>query len=394
MNILFYVSNLSYPPIEGAHARTLELIDVLASRGHTITLSGFVKKSSPFDTVLYKKNHSKINISGFREYSGNYISQALKNTLTRIEFPAADIVHFEGFAVISCGGSCKSPKILSLIDPWAIRQARKADAESTSIKKTILRIGSMVSNILEKIYLKKYSHVHVVSPTDAIALRKSHNLSNVVHIPVSFDQQNMAPKKTDYSIKNKLKIVFWGDLHVEYLLESLRWYLLNVHQIITSQIDIDFYILGRVSKAYITEKIPTLIEPSNIHIIEWTQDLNSFLSSMDIAVLPDISGTGLKNRTLHAMALGLPTLGSTFAFEGINIESAASKAICSTSQDYIKSLKELSTSSQQRSDLAYTLKNVISNSYDATAIAMEWEQLYQVTNEGTLRSGDYNAGPK
>lgn len=386
MNILFYVSNLSYPPIEGAHARTLELIDVLASRGHTITLSGFVKKSSPFDSVLYKKNHSKINIISFRKYSGNYISQALKNTLTRIEFPAADIVHFEGFAVISCGSSCKSPKILSLIDPWAIRQSRKAAAESNITKKIIFRAGAIASKILEKIYLNKYSYVHVVSPTDAAALEKSHDLKNVVHIPVSFDQQNMSPKKTDYSTNKRLKVVFWGDLHVEYLLESLRWYLLHVHQVITSHIDIDFYILGRTSKAYIFEKIPALLNSSNTHIIEWTEDLNSFLTSMDIAVLPDLSGTGLKNRTLHAMALGIPTLGSTFAFEGICIEGPASKAICSTSQDYIRSLKELSSSSQSRTELAHTLKNIISSNYDTTAIAAKWERLYNKTYDATLRS--------
>lgn len=371
--------------MEGAHARTLELIDTLASRGHSITLSGFLKKTSSFDKSLYQKDHSNIAIGTFREYSGNYISQALKNIFTKTNIPAADIVHFEGFAVISCGINCKSPKILSLIDPWAIRQSRKAAAESNITKKTIFRAGAIASKILEKIYLNKYSYVHVVSPTDAAALEKSHDLKNVVHIPVSFDQQNMSPKKTDYSTNKRLKVVFWGDLHVEYLLESLRWYLLHVHQVITSHIDIDFYILGRTSKAYIFEKIPALLNSSNTHIIEWTEDLNSFLTSMDIAVLPDLSGTGLKNRTLHAMALGIPTLGSTFAFEGICIEGPASKAICSTSQDYIRSLKELSSSSQSRTELAHTLKNIISSNYDTTAIAAKWERLYNKTYDATLR---------
>lgn len=379
MNILFFVSNLSYPPTEGAHARTLELIKTLALRGHAVTISGFIKSNSPFDIALFHENNKNISITGLKKYSGNYISQALRNIFSKANFPPTDIAHFEGFAVISCGARCKAPKILSLIDPWALRQRRKSQTEKNTLKKIVFLVAAKISESLEKKYLKTYSSVHVVSPIDAIALEKSQNLNTVVHIPVSFDQHQMAPQKTDYTTTGKFKIVFWADVNVEYLLESLKWYISKIHEEISNNIDLELYILGRTSKKNVFNKIPSLREFSNLTIVEWTEDLNSFLSSMDMAVLPDLNGTGLKNRTLHTISLGLPTIGSKFAFEGISINSFSSTAICHNTQDYINNITKLSSSAEFRESLASQLKKDIADNYDATVIAAKWENLYLAT---------------
>lgn len=376
MRILFFVSNLSYPPIEGAHARTIELICYLNHMGHDVTLYGFLKKNTPFDMDLFRSDHPQISLHEFIRYSGNYITQAVRGFFLKIVFPPSDIIHFEGFATIGCATSYRSRKILSLIDPWALRQKRKYKNEKRIFKRLIGWGGYVIAELIEKKYLRTFNKVHLVSSADAIILKEEYDLSNVQTIPVSFDFEHLLPYKTTYTSSAKVKLVFWADLNVNYLLEGLEWFVDNVFNEINKSGRFELYILGRMHLDILIERLPMIGNINNVNVVSWLPDLNVFLSGMDIAVLPDPCGTGLKNRTIHSMALALPTIGSIHAFEGIPLSSLQSSVVCSNRDKYIRELTNLACDEDKRTFMGTSLRRIALENYSAQVVNLKWHFLY------------------
>jgi glycosyltransferase involved in cell wall biosynthesis len=74
-----------------------------------------------------------------------------------------------------------------------------------------------------------------------------------------------------------------------------------------------FHILGK----YGTEQLSDYTDRT-LRVHDYVEDLNSFLESMDIALLPVFYGTGFKVKTYECLKRGFPTIGSPRAFRGLN----------------------------------------------------------------------------
>jgi glycosyltransferase involved in cell wall biosynthesis len=376
MKIVFVVSNLSYPPNEGAHNQTLLLIKELLLNDVEVTLSGFIKNASSFDTKRLKNDLPGLKLKCITYYSSNYIALATKNIFYHpLNLGEQyDIFHFEGFGVITLSRICKNkPKIMSLIDPWAIRQKNTFTSQKSLFKKTAFSIAWVLSYLYEKFYLTKYNTVHLVSESDTKKASIDYPNVNYKSIPIAF---NNLTKKTDYTRQKVLKVIFWGDLNIDYLAKGFTIFIECLHNNnITFPITVD--VLGRTSKANFIEKIERNKHLyTNLNFIDWVDDIDKFISSYDCVLLTDTNGTGLKNRAISSMMIGVPLIASSYALEGIVGSNNEHFIKCDSCNEYIEALTEISTNHSFAKKIGINARNIALENYSHNAVFQQWLKLY------------------
>jgi glycosyltransferase involved in cell wall biosynthesis len=97
----------------------------------------------------------------------------------------------------------------------------------------------------------------------------------------------------------------------------------------------------------------------------------------DLVILPDQDGTGLKNRMISAMMLGMPVIASTAAVEGIVGADGKDFMLCRTSLDFINALNTLSADTSNRESLGQNASKISNQSYNTDAVMKNWLLTYK-----------------
>ena len=376
MNILFVVSNLSYPPTEGAHDQTFNLIKNLLNEGYSVKLEGFIKSDSSFDVLKLKADFPCLKHGGFEKYSTNYIFLAIQNFFFRrkVNYELFDIIHFEGFGVLTLVSIYKnehSKLLMSLIDPWARRQKRRMLASKDIIHKFIFFISWKASYWLESLFLKDFDAVHLVSDDDLSNISLDYPKATFISIPVFFEEKNYGEYRKSSGV---FRILFWGDLAVPYLSEGLLFILKSLLPFIDN---VELKVLGRMSKSeYLKNKNVDDIEFKNIEFMTWVDDLDVFISDFDVVILPDRNGTGLKNRTIYSMMLGMAVVGSDFAFDGVAGKNKKDFFICNSQSEYLDALNLLINNSELLKIIGESANSTAAKHYSKEVVMKKWDDFY------------------
>jgi glycosyltransferase involved in cell wall biosynthesis len=121
--------------------------------------------------------------------------------------------------------------------------------------------------------------------------------------------------------------------------------------------------------------------------LDWVQDIDAELRQADAVVLPDTSGTGLKNRTLHAMACGIPVIGSTHAFEGFPVRKGVQAHVHDDAAGFADALMKVLHHPDHASGMSMAGRQFAVNGYGIESIASRWCDLYtSITTPRTTAS--------
>ena len=109
------------------------------------------------------------------------------------------------------------------------------------------------------------------------------------------------------------RIVFLGDMSTPPNNDAVRYFMDEIYPHVNS---IPFWIVGRNPSDYIKQ----LGSVENIHVTGSVLDVREYLTPGSIFVTPMISGTGIKNKILEAMSMGLAVVSTSIGIDGIDAE--------------------------------------------------------------------------
>jgi hypothetical protein len=159
-----------------------------------------------------------------------------------------------------------------------------------------------------------YSHadtVHVVSTKDAEELRRIDADIRTTVIPIAA-QVPLSEQITPPHARTQR--VIWGNLGSPVILAGVRALVGAARQ--HADILRGWTVIGRVSAVEAHRLVPELSE-LGIDYVESVPQLSATLGRAAIVLLPDLGGTGQKNRTLDALAHGACVIGLAEVFRGI-----------------------------------------------------------------------------
>lgn len=202
----------------------------------------------------------------------------------------------------------------------------------------------------------RYSDICIVlNSRDQKRLHEYFGYSKLAIIPISMkDSLNEVDENS--LISSTPRCLFVGSNWYPNI-QGIKWFILNVLDFV----DIKLQIAGRVVEALGGE-----VTHPKIEILGYVKDLNVIISQADVILLPVFKGGGMKVKTCEGLMFGKNMIGTKEAFEGYDIDYSQVGAMCNTREEFIKSLKEISSQEKKRFNKYSREEYIKKYSYNAT----------------------------
>jgi polysaccharide biosynthesis protein PslH len=175
--------------------------------------------------------------------------------------------------------------------------------------------NAIIKGLYERSYAEWIDRVWVVSEQDRRAMRWVSGVDSVDVVPNGVDTDYYRPMTV---APRKASCVFWGGLNYAPNIQALEWFCARVWPVLKSQRpEATFQVFG-------CDPLPRtmdLLRYKGVEIYPNLADLRAGVSANEIAVLPFVSGYGIKNKLLEAAGLGMASVCTTRACNGLRTSS-------------------------------------------------------------------------
>jgi glycosyltransferase involved in cell wall biosynthesis len=218
-----------------------------------------------------------------------------------------------------------------------------------------------------------YDRVWVVSPTDRTAVRLFSGCREVDLMPNGVDADYYKPMR---EADIPTSCVFWGRLDFDPNVDALEWFITRVWPTVVKRTPTArFTVFGFNPRPRVKE----LSQAPGVELHPDLADLRPEVTRRQIAVLPFVTGGGIKNKLLEAAALGMPIVCTQRALSGTKGQAAAQ--VCHSPATWAESLAQLWTNPTARRDLGSAARRWVTEHHTWAAVARVAEMGIQSTME-------------
>jgi sugar transferase (PEP-CTERM/EpsH1 system associated) len=347
--------------------RPYGFIRELALRGHDISLvclvqpakeGRFLSQVAPFCRSIYPVYPSRLDsvFSVLTSLPGNLpLSVAycrsepfLRLVQDLVERESFDLVHTEFIrAVPATSAISGTPKVYDAVDSLTLALERSMRAAQVSPLRRVIAFAEWIKmRNYETAVLDRYDSLIASSPVDQKVLEQNPLCQQVIVIPNGVD--------TDYfrlsaGERDPETILFLGKMSYYVNVSSVMWFYRKVLPIIRKERPkVKFQIVGRDP----SRAIRALASDPNVEVTGTVPDVRPYLARATVNVCPMVSGAGIQNKMLEAMAVGLPTVATPISLQALGVEEGCEALVAPTEQEFAARVLELLADPELRQSLS------------------------------------------
>ena len=400
MKILMLCSTFPYPPTKGRkQLRTFHLLQYLADR-HQVTLvternnevtdkEVETLSSKVAELVVFEAEVAgePVKLIDKAKRLGIFIQQGtppkiLDNYSQAIATWIQQAIALKQFDVITCEGSLDEIYInpqwhkqlgvvlnLQFSEYGKYKQQLETGDSDNEIKDQI-NLG--VRKRYEQSYLDKFNQIVTITPKERRIIQDLEPESSITVIPNGVDLAQFPRRITN---QGGQRIVFVGNMDRPVNIDAARFLALEVFPEIRSRYpEAALELVGAkpVDSVWELNQLPGVLVTGKVtSVVE-------YLHWATVCVIPIRRGFGLKNRTLEAMAAGVPVVGSDRALAGLEVDGAgvplrAMRA--NTLEEYIYACGRLFTEPKLREKLSENGRLLVEQGYTWDQLGKKYEQV-------------------
>ncbi|WP_204102358.1 MULTISPECIES: glycosyltransferase family 4 protein [Spirulina sp. CCY15215] len=410
MNILMISSTFPYPPSRsGTEVRTFNLVKAL-QHNHSITL---VAQRSPDvsdrdieelknlveDLIIFPLPPDEIPLQGIagiwakgRRFLESLIKGIPPNVLHRYSPEIQALVDRyvkEGKCdAITCEHSANAVYIRP---QFRDRVRTLVNVHSSMYWGTInyIKMGASENPQRDRLYLpilyryeKHYcdtcDRVVVTTEDDARQLQQLSPNAKIEAIPNGVDLELFPYRSTDPGGQN---LIFVGSMDLTHNIDAARFFVLKVlPQLREKYPDVTYSIIGNRP----TPEVLALAEYPGVIVTGRVPSMVECLHQATVCVVSLQTGFGIKNKTIEAMAAGVPVIGSDRGLEGLEIEGdkIPLRALrTNTVEEYIGAIARLFSDPDLRQTLSQNGRQLIEQNYTWKGAGQKYEQALRGNDE-------------
>jgi polysaccharide biosynthesis protein PslH len=226
----------------------------------------------------------------------------------------------------------------------------------------------------EKNYCSKFSSIVVTTEDDRRQLLKLSPHAQIQVIPNGVDLELFPYRPVD---PGGHRLIFVGAMDLSHNIDAACFFASEVLPVLQQRYpDVTFSIVG-------TRPAPTVLALGEIKGVIVTGRVPSVVEQLHAAtvcVVPLRTGFGIKNKTLEAMAAGVPVVGSDRGLEGlaVNGEGVPLRALRANQVDeYVEAISRLFDNPDLREELSQNARSLIEQDYT-------WERAGELYEQALL----------
>ena len=387
MRILICASEAPLPPTNGFRLMLAALVQELRRRHEVrvLAISSPDQRSDP-DTeqglrlVPRRKTSRAEDANAFvrslvtrRPLTADRLAALLRGPLRdELDSFAPDVVHVSSGRVAALGRVLSDwPSVLVALDAWHLNVDARALA-AAGLRRRLLRSESARVRRFIAAEYGRFDRLVVVSDPDRDALREVDPSLDVAVVPNGVDADFYAPDAN--AARDRNRIVFTGlmsyapnVLAAEYL---ARRVFPRVRAICP---DARLVLVGRAP----APRVRALADLDGVAVTGEVPDIRPWLTGSSVYACPMISGTGIKNKLLEAMACGMPCVATPLALQGLRASPERQLLVGKTDEELAGALVRVLGDKELADSLGREARVYACAEHDWGAVARAYEHVYQ-----------------
>jgi polysaccharide biosynthesis protein PslH len=233
---------------------------------------------------------------------------------------------------------------------------------------------SFILKRYEKRYCTKFSNIVVTTEDDRQEFLKLRPDIDIQVIPNGVDLDVFPYRSHD---PGGYKLIFVGAMDASHNIDAVRFFALAVLPELQKRYsDVTFSIVG-------AKPVPSVLELKGIPGVVVTGRVPSmaeYLHQSTVCVVPLRTGFGIKNKTLEAMAAGVPIVASDRGLEGLAVDGAnvPLRALRANQPDeYVNAIGQLFEDPQLRAELSRNGRQLVETDFTWETAGQRYEKVLQ-----------------
>lgn len=360
MRILFLTTLLPFPLDNGGKIKTYYLLKALSNKNMVDVLTfinnkkdnNYIKQIEQIcnqvevvEKILIAKSSKKQLIKDYLKsfFSRNpYVINKFysKNMAYKlIEYQkknSYDLIYVDHLPMMVYHRLFRSPVILDEHNVESLIMKRRYEAEKNTIKKYIefLEYKKLVN--FEKKSLIEANHIISLSEQDKQELSKLINNKKKIDVLPICIEKNYVKKSVERKQCEKLRLLFVGTMSWYPNSQGIEWFIKEVFTKLDEN-KFELFVVGG--------NPPTTIKRwnrnDNIHIVGYVEDVNDYIESCHVNIVPIFIGSGLRVKIIEAFSKGIPVLSTSIGAEGIKTKNGVNILIADNSKEFIDHLNKI-----------------------------------------------------
>ena len=223
--------------------------------------------------------------------------------------------------------------------------------------------------------LETVDGIAAITRKDAAFFRK-YSSKPVIDIPFGVYPEEFTPK---YEIEGKTKFYHIGSMNWMPNEEGIRWFINEVLPKTVEKVpDFVYHLAGRNMPEWLT----TMNNP-HVDVVGEVPDAKAFVADHDVAIVPLLSGSGIRIKIIESMAMGKTVITTRVGAEGILYDEEVNIIIAENKAKMVEAIRSLNENPETAVRIGQAARKLVEETYDNRKIIARLLMFYEQIKPGS-----------
>jgi len=223
--------------------------------------------------------------------------------------------------------------------------------------------------------LETVDGIAAITRKDAAFFRK-YCSKPIIDIPYGVYPEEFTPK---YEIEGKPKFYHIGSMNWMPNEEGIRWFIDEVLPKTVEKVPAFVYHLaGRNMPEWLS-----ILKDPNVNVIGEVPDAKAFVADHDVAIVPLLSGSGIRIKIIESMAMGKTVITTRVGAEGILYDEEVNIIIAENKAKMVEAIRSIYENPQIAVKIGQAARKLIEETYDNRKIIARLLMFYEQIRPGS-----------
>ena len=223
--------------------------------------------------------------------------------------------------------------------------------------------------------LETVDGIAAITRKDAAFFRK-YCSKPIIDIPYGVYPEEFTPK---YEIEGKPKFYHIGSMNWMPNEEGIRWFIDEVlPKTVEKVYDFVYHLAGRNMPEWLKE-----LKNPHVNVVGEVPDAKEFVANHDVAIVPLLSGSGIRIKIIESMAMGKTVITTRVGAEGILYDEEVSRIIAENKAKMVEAIRSISENPEKAVRIGKEARKLIESTYDNRKIIARLLMFYEEIKPGS-----------